>query len=144
MELVDADRISAIFKGNVVYPSIVVAAALPHLEASEGLIVNMSSTYGSKAGAPLSYYAASKAAVEHLTRCWALEFAPKKIRVNAIASGPVETTFMQKQMGLPDDVIEAIKEHARRSEEHTSELQSLMRIPSAVFCLNKKKNTLTS
>src|SRR3546814_1130535 len=59
----------------------------------------MSSTYGSKAGAPLSYYSASKAAVEHLTRCWALEFAPKKIRVNAIASGTVETTFMQKQMG---------------------------------------------
>src|SRR3546814_9660404 len=28
-----------------------------------------------------------------------------------------------------------------RSEEHTSELQSLMRISSAVFCLNKKKNT---
>src|SRR3546814_10359689 len=28
-----------------------------------------------------------------------------------------------------------------RSEEHTSELQSLMRIPYAVFCLNKKKNT---
>src|SRR3546814_8595690 len=36
--------------------------------------------------------------------------------------------------GRPDDV-------RRRSEEHTSELQSLMRIPSAVFCLNKKKNT---
>src|SRR3546814_9492370 len=30
---------------------------------------------------------------------------------------------------------------AERSEEHTSELQSLMRISSAVFCLNKKKNT---
>src|SRR3546814_239498 len=96
MELVDADRIAAIFKVNVVYPSMVCAAALPHLEASEGLIVNMSSTYGSKAGAPLSYYAASKAAVEHLTRCWA------------------------------------------RSEEHTSELQSLMSISYAVFCLKKK------
>src|SRR3546814_10476348 len=63
MELVDADRIAAIFKVNVVYPSMVCAAALPHLEASEGLIVNMSSTYGSKAGAPLSYYAASKAEI---------------------------------------------------------------------------------
>src|SRR3546814_3760592 len=31
-----------------------------------------------------------------------------------------------------------------RSEEHTSELQSLMRISYAVFCLKKKKNTLTS
>src|SRR3546814_3621625 len=31
--------------------------------------------------------------------------------------------------------------HASRSEEHTSELQSLMRISYAVFCLKKKKNT---
>src|SRR3546814_6258194 len=34
--------------------------------------------------------------------------------------------------------------HRRRSEEHTSELQSLMRISYAVFCLKKKKNTNTS
>src|SRR3546814_8915101 len=33
---------------------------------------------------------------------------------------------------------------ARRSEEHTSELQSLMRISYAVFCLKKKKQTVTS
>src|SRR3546814_21139922 len=97
MERVDADRIAASFKVNVVYPSMVCAAALPHLEAREGLIVNMSSTYGSKAGAPLSYYAASKAAVEHLTRCWALEFAPKKIRVNAIASGRSEARRVGKE-----------------------------------------------
>src|SRR3546814_8583202 len=32
--------------------------------------------------------------------------------------------------------------HARRSEEHTSELQSLMRISYAVFCLKKKNKTL--
>src|SRR3546814_3696346 len=32
---------------------------------------------------------------------------------------------------------------ARRSEEHTSELQSLMRISYAVFCLKKKKHTIT-
>src|SRR3546814_10088117 len=32
--------------------------------------------------------------------------------------------------------------HAARSEEHTSELQSLMRISYAVFCLKKKKNTI--
>src|SRR3546814_9049258 len=33
-------------------------------------------------------------------------------------------------------------DHARRSEEHTSELQSLMRISSAVFCLKKKNSSL--
>src|SRR3546814_6261922 len=37
-----------------------------------------------------------------------------------------------------------IGEHPDRSEEHTSELQSLMRIPYAVFCLNKKQNPGTT
>ena len=41
-----------------------------------GAIVNVSSTFGQKAAAGLSHYAASKAALDHLTRCWALEFAP--------------------------------------------------------------------
>src|SRR3546814_9934221 len=36
-------------------------------------------------------------------------------------------------------VVAALFEHANRSEEHTSELQSLMRISYAVFCLKKKK-----
>src|SRR3546814_6539643 len=34
-----------------------------------------------------------------------------------------------------------VKQHSRRSEEHTSELQSLMRISYAVFCLKKKNTT---
>src|SRR3546814_5504072 len=38
-------------------------------------------------------------------------------------------------------IIEAVPVH-RRSEEHTSELQSLMRISYAVFCLNKKKSNI--
>src|SRR3546814_8863368 len=42
------------------------------------------------------------------------------------------------------DVIAATEQEARgvRSEEHTSELQSLMRISSAVFCLKKKKKNI--
>src|SRR3546814_2825766 len=45
------------------------------------------------------------------------------------------------------DVRHQIAEHLaseKRSEEHTSELQSLMRISYAVFCLKKKKNTLNN
>src|SRR3546814_9227181 len=41
-----------------------------------------------------------------------------------------------------DQVIFCFRSRSRRSEEHTSELQSLMRIPIAVFCLNKKIKTL--
>src|SRR3546814_4228897 len=38
---------------------------------------------------------------------------------------------------------QSVRHACGRSEEHTSELQSLMRISYAVFCLKKKKNTLT-
>src|SRR3546814_7074100 len=42
-----------------------------------------------------------------------------------------------------DDAI-VVVENVERSEEHTSELQSLMRISYAVFCLKKKKNNITN
>src|SRR3546814_6394142 len=42
-------------------------------------------------------------------------------------------------LGAPDLILLTLSEFAERSEEHTSELQSLMRISYAVFCLKKKK-----
>ena len=105
----DADRIRAIFDVNVVGPSLLARAALPHLTATKGAIVNLSSTFGHKAGALLSHYGASKAALEHLTRCWALELAPHGIRVNAVAAGPTETDFLAERMGLTPQQIAAVK-----------------------------------
>jgi NAD(P)-dependent dehydrogenase (short-subunit alcohol dehydrogenase family) len=87
---------------------------LSHLQASAGAIVNISSTYGHKAGAGISHYACSKAALDHLTRCWALELAPDRIRVNAIAAGPTETDFLAERMQLSADRAESIKEQERR------------------------------
>jgi len=111
LPLIDAgaDQIRDIFEVNVVGPSLLARAALPHLEASAGVIVNLSSTFGHKAGALLSHYGASKAAVEHLTRCWALELAPRGIRVNAVAAGPTETDFLAERMGLTPEQIGAVK-----------------------------------
>jgi len=85
-----ADRITDIFSVNVLGPSLLARAALPHLKATQGTIINISSTFGHRPAAGLSHYAASKAALEHLTRCWALELAPLGIRVNAVAAGPTE------------------------------------------------------
>ncbi|MGP9812670.1 SDR family NAD(P)-dependent oxidoreductase [Rhodopseudomonas sp. NSM] len=104
-----AERIAQIFAVNVVGPSLLAAAALPHLAATRGAIVNISSTFGHKPGAGLSHYAASKAALEHLTRCWALELAPRSIRVNAVAAGPTESDALTGMMGLSDTQAEAVK-----------------------------------
>lgn len=104
------ERITDILAVNVVGPSLLTAAALPHLAVSKGVVINVSSTFGHKPAADLSHYAASKAALEHLTRCWALEMAPQGIRVNAVAAGPTESGALTGMMGLsPEDaaVIEA-------------------------------------
>lgn len=56
-----------------------------------GCIVNMSSTHGVVALAERLVYGVSKAAVIHMTKMLAIEWAPHGIRVNAIAPGTVET-----------------------------------------------------
>src|SRR3546814_7334655 len=56
----------------------------------------------------------------------------------------VDVAYRNKARDAHPD--QANGDHAKRSEEHTSELQSLMRISYAVFCLKKKKqdNTITN
>lgn len=110
-----AAQVAQIFAVNVVGPSLLAAAALPQLRTRRGAIVNLSSTFGHKAAAGLSHYAASKAAVEQLTRCWALELAADGIRVNAVAAGPTETEFLVERMQLTAEQAEAVKAQERRS-----------------------------
>lgn len=108
-----APQIAGIFAVNVLGPSLLAAAALPYLAATKGAIVNVSSTLGSKPVAGLSHYAASKAALDHLTRCWALELAPQGVRVNAVAAGPTETGALTGMMALSPEQAEAVKERER-------------------------------
>lgn len=67
--------------------------SIPFLKKSKGVIVNISSDAGLKAypGFEADAYSASKAALIILTKCWALEYAKDKIRVNCICPGVVDT-----------------------------------------------------
>jgi NAD(P)-dependent dehydrogenase (short-subunit alcohol dehydrogenase family) len=104
-----AAGIDRVFATNVTAPSLLANAALPYLRESRGSIVNVSSTYGHRPIAHASHYGASKAAIEHLTRSWALELAPEGIRVNAVAPGPTESGALAGA-GLSGAQIDEIKD----------------------------------
>jgi len=96
------------FETNVFGLVAITKAALPKLIESRGTIVNVSSTSARKPTANQSIYAATKAAVESLTRSWAIELGPSGVRVNAIAPGPTETPGIAR-LPLPKDVLEAAR-----------------------------------
>lgn len=83
------------------------------MTANRGAIINVSSTFGHKPAAGLAHYASSKAALEQLTHCWALELAPHGVRVNAVAAGPTESGALTGMMGLSAEEAQTIKEQER-------------------------------
>jgi NAD(P)-dependent dehydrogenase (short-subunit alcohol dehydrogenase family) len=84
---------------------------LPHLIASKGNIVNVSSVAGTRAFPNVFAYCVSKAAIDQFTRCAALELGPKGVRVNAVNPGVVVTN-LHKRGGMEEDAYKAFLEHS--------------------------------
>ena len=77
-------------------------AALPHLRASRGTIVNVSSTAGKRPSVAMPHYSVSKAAVLSLSRLVADTYAGDGIRCNAVTPGPTATEAWLGEGGLAD------------------------------------------
>ena len=90
------------FDVNVKAMFFLTQAALPHLLASGGNIVNIASNAGLQGMAYLSTYCATKGAVVQLTRAVAMELAKTPVRVNAIAPGGVDTPMVQNYTVVSD------------------------------------------
>jgi NAD(P)-dependent dehydrogenase (short-subunit alcohol dehydrogenase family) len=86
--------------------------AVPHLSLTRGNIVNVSSVTGLRAFPGVLAYCVSKAGLDQLTRCAALELAPKGIRVNAVNPGVV-VTDIHKRGGMSEDAYTAFLEHSK-------------------------------
>lgn len=85
---------------------------VPHLAATKGNIVNVSSVAGTRSFPNVLAYCVSKAAIDQFTRCTALELAPKGIRVNAVNPGVVVTN-LHKRSGMEDDAYQKFLEHSK-------------------------------
>ncbi|MEZ4810164.1 MAG: SDR family oxidoreductase [Allomuricauda sp.] len=91
---------------NVKGPIFTVRAAYEHLNEGASIIFN-TSVVNVKGFGGMTAYASSKAALRSVVRTLASEFGPKKIRVNAIAPGPIETPIYGKH-NVPQENIDAM------------------------------------
>lgn len=107
-EEVDEESFDAHFATNVKGHYFLVRELLPML-TRESSIVFTSSILAEKAMPNMSVYSGTKGAQIALTRALAVELAPRGIRVNAVAPGPVDTPALEK-LGLSSDQLRALKD----------------------------------
>ena len=97
---------------NTRAPFRLMRAAAQALAASRGSIVNVSSVTGLRSFPGVLAYCVSKAGVDQLTRCAALELASKGIRVNAVNPGVVVSN-LHRRGGMNEETYAAFLEHSR-------------------------------
>jgi NAD(P)-dependent dehydrogenase (short-subunit alcohol dehydrogenase family) len=97
---------------NLRAPFRLMRAAAPHLIESRGSVVNVSSVTGLRAFPGVLAYCVSKAGVDHLTRCAALELAAKGVRVNAVNPGVVVTN-LHRRSGMAEENYAAFLERSK-------------------------------
>jgi len=103
----DAD-IRTVLDTNVGGTFNVTRAVVPHMISKRaGRIINLSSVAGEKGGRGQANYAASKGAINAFTRAMAVELASRKITVNCVAPGVIETEMSQQVRELAGDEVKA-------------------------------------
>ncbi|MFH1807564.1 MAG: glucose 1-dehydrogenase [Pseudomonadota bacterium] len=86
--------------------------AVPHLKRTRGSVVNVSSVASARVFPNLLAYCVSKAALDQLTRCVAIELAPAGVRVNAVNPGVVVTN-LHRAGGMDETAYAAFLEHSK-------------------------------
>ena len=100
------DDIKTVLETNVNGTLNMARAIAPYMISKRrGKIINMSSVAGEKGGRGQANYAASKGAINALTRALAVELAPRNITVNAVAPGVIETEMSRAVRELAGDQI---------------------------------------
>ncbi|GAB0090106.1 Short-chain dehydrogenase/reductase, conserved site [Sergentomyia squamirostris] len=88
--------------------------AVPHLIKTKGNIVNVSSCAGIRSFPNILAYCTSKAALDQLTRCVALELGSMQVRVNSVNPGIIMTD-LHKRSGMDDKAVDSLMERCKHT-----------------------------
>lgn len=102
---IDDEQLEATYDVNILAMFRLVRAALPHLRPGSA-IINTTSIQAYSPSETLIDYASTKAAINNFTKGLAQSLAPKGIRVNAVAPGPIWTPLQPSGGQLPEDLPE--------------------------------------
>jgi 3-oxoacyl-[acyl-carrier protein] reductase len=104
----DDDDVAIVLDTNVTGVFNVTRAVVPYMISQRsGRIVNISSVAGEKGGRGQTNYAASKGAINAFTRALAVELAPRKINVNCVAPGVIDTEMSKDVREMAGDEVKA-------------------------------------
>jgi 3-oxoacyl-[acyl-carrier protein] reductase len=102
------DDIRVVLDTNIGGVFNITRAVIPHMIMQRaGKIINLSSVSGDKGGRGQTNYAASKGAINAFTRSLAVELAPRKITVNAVAPGVIETEMSKDVRDLAGEQVKS-------------------------------------
>lgn len=103
IETATVEDFDAIMATNVRGLMQITQLALPHLIATKGNIVNVSSVCGIRQFKNHLVYCMSKSALDQFTKCTAIELAEHGVRVNSVNPGVIDTDFHQASGVAPTD-----------------------------------------
>jgi 3-oxoacyl-[acyl-carrier protein] reductase len=116
----DDDDVAVVLETNVTGVFNVTRAVAPYMISQRaGRIVNIGSVSGEKGGRGQTNYAASKGAINAFTRSLAVELAPRKINVNCVAPGVIDTEMSRDVREMAGDEVKArilLKRYGRPEE----------------------------
>lgn len=93
-------------------PFLMMRSCIPHLKARKGNIVNVSSVTGMQSFANSMAYCVSKAALDMMTKCAAIDLAADGVRVNSVNPGVIRSE-LQKRGGMSDENYEKFLERSK-------------------------------